>query len=268
MIKNFYVRECSEPQVSAIVDSLIDSYQIKALAQDQPFETSDAVFCVKDGKLVLEIWLDQKVTQLYFDLNQGEVAFRANKVSKSNEIIAKALGCKSHFRPTVLDATAGMGRDALIMAMLGCKVEMHERNWAIFELLKDALQRLFQDPDYTAIRNKLSLSKENSIESLQGTSAKQHIEIDKFDVIYLDPMFPERKKTALVKKEMRLFKLLAGEDPDSSQLFLNAINSGVKRVVVKRPKGAPFLNESKPSHQILAKKFRYDIYLLNQLSSE
>jgi len=224
------------------------------LSTDQ-LNSGNAIFDYENDQLVLHLLLDNKPSLLKFDLAQGEVAQRAIKVSKSNEVVAKAIGCKSHYRPKVLDATAGMGRDSLIMAMLGCQVVMHERNIAIYHLLNNALARLKQSPDFnTEISNRISLLHHNSINQLDTN--------DDIDVIYLDPMFPERKKSALVKKEMRLFKLLAGEDPDADELLLTSLNTKVKRVVVKRPKGAPCLANKKPSHEIVAKKFRYDVYLL------
>jgi len=208
-------------------------------------------------QLVLHLLLDGKPDILKFDLAQGEVALRASKVSKSNEVIAKAIGCKSYYRPKVLDATAGMGRDSLMMAMLGCHVIMQERNFAIYHLLNNALARLKTSSDFkTEVIDRISLLQKNSIDELET--------LNDIDVIYLDPMFPSRKKSALVKKEMRLFKLIAGEDEDADQLLLNSLSSNVKRVVVKRPKGAPILAEfsnNKPSHEITAKKFRYDVYL-------
>ena len=216
--------------------------------------SNNAIFDLNDQQLVLHLLLDGKSDILKFDLAQGEVALRASKVSKSNEVVAKAIGCKSHYRPTVLDATAGMGRDSLMMAMLGCKVIMQERNFAIYHLLKNALIRLKSSSEFKQeISERLSLNRLNSIDS----AADEHV-----DVIYLDPMFPERKKSALVKKEMRLFKLVAGDDLDSDQLLLNALEHDVKRVVVKRPKGAPVLADKRPSHEIKAKKFRYDVYVL------
>jgi len=215
---------------------------------------SNAIFELIDKRLTLHLLLDTKPCNLAIDLADGEVAIRASKVSKSNEVIAKAIGCKPHYRPNVLDATAGMGRDALVMAILGCNVVMQERNFAIYHLLENALKRLRDNPEIAdTVTHQISLNNKDSIQTL---GIKEEI-----DVIYLDPMFPTRKKTALVKKEMRLFKLLTGDDLDSDQLLISALNSHVKRVVVKRPKGVPVLAGKKPSHEIKSKKFRYDVYL-------
>lgn len=211
----------------------------------------NGIFELSDGQLALHLLLDGKPSRLCFDLGEGEVALRANKVSKSNELIAKAIGCKPHYRPNVIDATAGMGRDALIMSMLGCQVVMQERNQAIYPLLKNALERY----------KKSNINSQSQLELRQKNSLQSFGDLENVDVIYLDPMFPERKKSALVKKEMRLFKKLAGNDVDSNDLMLSALTSGVKRIVVKRPKGAPCLADKKPSHEIKGKKFRFDVYL-------
>lgn len=232
-----------------------DKDSLQVVEDLQSLTARQAAFEFVDNKLCLHLKLDTQLTHLSFDLAEGEVGFRASRVSKSNEVVAKALGVKPHYRPRVLDATAGMGRDAFIMAMLGCEVTMQERNFAIYHLLKDALHRLSQNESFLDVYSRLHLNETDSKKML--TDHKE------FDVVYLDPMFPERKKSALVKKEMRLFKLLAGEDLDADQLLVNAMNTAAKRVVVKRPKGAPILADKKPTHEIVAKKFRYDVYLNN-----
>ena len=240
---------------------------LKSILSVEQLNPDNAIFDYENDQLVLHLLLDGKPSILKFDLSQGEVAQRAIKVSKSNEVVAKAIGCKPHYRPSVLDATAGMGRDSLIMAMLGCRVVMQERNFAIYHLLKNALTRLKENRDFKKeVSDRISLFQNNSLSENNCISANNCIpersKAEDIDVIYLDPMFPERKKSALVKKEMRLFKLIAGEDPDADELLINSLQKNVKRVVVKRPKGAPCLANKKPSHEIVAKKFRYDVYLL------
>lgn len=220
---------------------------------DLKLDDQQAAFEFIEQELRLHLLLDEKLTHIVFNLTEGELAYRANKVSKSNEVIAKAIGCKPHYRPKVLDATAGMGRDAFIMALLGCHVVMQERNFAIYQLLKNALERLYEHINFSHLNNQLQLVHCDSVNVLK--------DIENFDVIYCDPMFPERKKSALVKKEMRIFKLLSGDDFDADNLFIKALQSGIKRTVVKRPKGAPFLANKQPNHQITAKQFRFDIYL-------
>lgn len=254
MISHFKVSLIpSDEQASCKASEFARSLCLEVTSKKFPDNEQEAIFDWLDNKLALNLLLDGKPAQLAFDFADGEVGFRAARVSKSNEVVAKAIGCKPHYRPKVLDATAGMGRDSLIMALLGCKVIMYERNMAIFHLLENALHRFKQQPDFSEVAEKISLQQKNSISSFQ--------DIGDVEVIYLDPMFPTRKKSALVKKEMRLFKLLAGEDPDADRLLENALSSSAKRVVVKRPKGACELMQKKPSHKIVAKKFHYDVYL-------
>ncbi|TQV72285.1 hypothetical protein FLL45_18885 [Aliikangiella marina] len=256
MIKQFFIYkgESSSDLDRAKAAQLSESLNIDAIDNLELLTSEQAAFAFHDEKLLLHLYLDKSLTDLAFDFHDGEVGFRAARVSKSNEVVAKAIGCKPNYRPVVLDATAGMGRDSLIMAALGCNVIMNERNFAIYQLLKDALSHYKQSKDYRALPGSLDLNEADSIKAV--------LENESFEVIYLDPMFPERKKSALVKKEMRLFKQLAGEDNDADRLFNWAMSQPVKRVVVKRPKGAPILGSSKPSHEIKAKKFRYDVYLV------
>lgn len=241
-------------QFAATNKALANKLTLEHVASLASLDMGRAIFDDQNEHLQLHLLLDNQPHILAFDLSAGEIGKRAKQVSKSNEVIAKAIGVKPHYRPNVLDATAGMGRDALMMAMLGCQVTLYERNFAIACLLEDALVQLKASEHFgKEVSSRLELIKMDSL-SLENIDPK-------FEVIYLDPMFPERKKSALVKKEMRLFKRLVGEDMDADQLLTMALDSPCRRIVVKRPKGAPLLAEKKPSHQITAKKFRYDVYL-------
>ncbi len=234
--------------------TLADELQLSLVRNISELTEQLAIFEQPAEQLILNLLLDGKPQRLAFSLDDGELANRAAKVSKTNELIAKAIGCKPHFRPKVLDATAGMGRDSLIMLMLGCEVVMQERNPAIFKLLKNAVERLAKNQQFDqSIFQRLELKQSNSVRSLGESKGVQ--------VIYLDPMFPQRKKSALVKKEMRLFKRIAGDDLDADQLLEAALECDVPRVVVKRPKGAESLAGRNPSHQITGKKFRFDVYI-------
>jgi 16S rRNA (guanine1516-N2)-methyltransferase len=83
------------------------------------------------------------------------------------------------------------------------------------------------------------------------------------DIIYIDPMFPERKKSALVKKEMLILKDIVGPDIDSAKLLQIATKHAKRKVVVKRPKLAGYIDDIKPSFSIKGKSCRYDIYVSN-----
>ncbi|HEY8332105.1 MAG TPA: class I SAM-dependent methyltransferase, partial [Pseudomonas sp.] len=154
----------------------------------------------------------------------------------------------------VLDATAGLGRDAFVLASLGCEVSLIERQPLIAALLEDGLARAARDPEVAAIVAHMQLLTGNAV-ALMGAWQGEPPQ-----VIYLDPMFPHRDKSALVKKEMRLFRPLVGDDLDAPALLEAALALASHRVVVKRPRKAPCIDGAKPSYQLEGKSSRYDIY--------
>lgn len=205
-------------------------------------------------------FIDEVLTLLHPDFKQGiQINFESGKYEHrrkfgggKSQLIAKACAIRStHSNLTLFDATAGLGRDAFVLATLGADVTLCERQPEIAALLDDALFRYYQDTSTDSQKAKLSLIYGNAIEYLQT---------HKFDVIYLDPMFPERKKSALVKKEMRILHDLVGDDSDSDQLLNTALAAANKRVVVKRPIHAPTLTMMRPAQVYLGKTCRYDVY--------
>ncbi|WP_373096250.1 class I SAM-dependent methyltransferase [Zhongshania sp.] len=170
------------------------------------------------------------------------------------ELLIKALGGK---RPTVVDATAGLGRDSFVMACNGCTVIMCERMPVVAALLEDGLMRANISIDTMDIAARMTLIKRGAADYLDELG-----ESDCPDVVYLDPMFPVSGKSALVKKEMRLFHSLVGLDEDSAALLDIALQRARHRVVVKRPPKAPFLAERKPQLSVAGKAVRFDIYPL------
>ncbi|VXB61987.1 putative SAM-dependent methyltransferase [Pseudomonas sp. 8AS] len=188
------------------------------------------------------------------DFVEGAVAHRRLFGGGSGQMIAKAVGVQPGVRPVVLDATAGLGRDAFVLASLGCQVSLIERQPIIAALLEDGLARARQDAEVAPIAAQMRLLSGNAIELMgqwQGEPPQ---------VIYLDPMFPHRDKSALVKKEMRLFRPLVGDDLDAPALLQAALALATHRVVVKRPRKAPIIEGAKPSYALEGKSSRYDIY--------
>ena len=165
------------------------------------------------------------------------------------EMVAKA--CSAKLKPTVLDLTAGLGRDSYLLASLGCKVKMVERNPIMFALLNDALKRLKS----TSAELDLELIFADSKTLLASTD-----ENIKADVVYVDPMHPHRTKSALVKKEMRILREVVGEDLDKNDLLKVALRLANKRVVVKWPLKAKLDLDIKPSGSFKGKSTRFDIY--------
>lgn len=209
--------------------------------------------------LVLRLANEPSWGDIVVDFASPSLLYRQQHGGGRTEAIAKAIGIKGKANLTVLDCTAGMGTDSFIMASVGAKVTMLERSTIIASLLEDGLYRASQS-QVEAI-SRLSLVHHNAIDYItEQTKQSQQVPID---VIYIDPMFPHKKKSALVKKEMRAFQQLLGPDQDSQALLSAAINYAPKRIVVKRPNSAPPLENNsnkQPNLEISSKKHRFDIY--------
>jgi len=196
---------------------------------------------------------------VHIDFVHGKLGHRRQFGGGRGQALVKAIGMKRGVNPTVVDATAGLGRDAFILASLGAQVTMIERSPILAALLEDGLQRLATEPELSNIvEQQLHLVQANAIEWLQQQASEDTS--NRPEVVYLDPMYPHRSKSALVKKEMRALRTLVGNDEDAGQLLQAARRCALKRVVVKRPKGAPFVDDSKPSGNVQSKNTRYDIY--------
>lgn len=196
---------------------------------------------------------EPKLGAIKVDFVEGAVAHRRKFGGGRGQDIAKAIGLKHGFTPNVLDATAGLGRDSFVLATLGCNVTMMERMPIVAALLENGLARAQLNHDVADIADRMSLIYASSIEDMTLAKAP--------DVIYLDPMYPHREKSAAVKKEMRVFQSLVGEDLDADNLLAPALKLAKYRVVVKRPSYAEPLNNQKPSTSINMKKNRFDVYV-------
>ncbi len=165
--------------------------------------------------------------------------------------LAKALGRKTK---TVIDATTGWGQDALFIFRMGYQIQCFERSPIMAVLLKDAFLRLSHLKWVQELALNLpQLTHGNAIELLTQLKIAP-------DCIYLDPMFPpKRKKSALAKKPMQVLHKLLGQDDDKEQLFITAMTATAKRVVVKSPDYAEPLG-GKPNESFKGKLLRYDVY--------
>ncbi|HDZ56127.1 MAG TPA: SAM-dependent methyltransferase [Pseudomonas xinjiangensis] len=195
------------------------------------------------------------------DFVEGALAHRRQYGGGVGQMVAKAVGLKGVLRPTVLDATAGLGRDAFVLAALGCEVTMLERQPVIAALLADGLERAIQaGGEVAGIALRMRLMQADSIQAMRDWSLPAP------QVIHLDPMFPHREKSALVKKEMRLFKPLVGDDLDAPALLAAALDLASHRVVVKRSRKAPAIEGPAPTAQLTGQSSRYDLYGLRKLA--
>ena len=212
--------------------------------------------CAVEGK---------KVVRLKVSFSSGAQDHRRKFGGGNGQAIAKAVGLNKGVKPKVLDATAGLGGDAFVLASLGCEVNMIERSPIARSLLQDGLLRakntadLEDDDELKCVLSRLQL--------MEGDSLDLLADLAPYDVVYLDPMFPERKKSASVKKEMKIFHSLIGADDDADELLPKAMDIATYRVVVKRPKIAPFLSGKEPTYQIKGKSTRYDIYVAKAFST-
>ncbi|KQQ68039.1 SAM-dependent methyltransferase [Pseudomonas sp. Leaf127] len=219
----------------------------------QDIEAEFALQVTADGLQLQQLGKDAPGA-VRVDFVEGATAHRRLFGGGSGQMIAKAVGVQPGVRPRVLDATAGLGKDAFVLASLGCDMHLIERQPIIAALLEDGLARARQHLDVSDIVQRMQLLAGNAIELIRQWQGEPP------QVIYLDPMFPHRDKSALVKKEMRLFRPLVGDDLDAPALLQAALALASHRVVVKRPRKAPCIDATKPGYTLEGKSSRYDIY--------
>lgn len=244
-------------------------HTIPANKQKQKFSQAQWQLVFTTQGLVLRLSSEPSWSDIMVDFAAANLQYRQQHGGGRNEAIAKAIGIRGKPSVNVVDCTAGMGTDSFVMASVGANVTMIERSGVISALLDDALVRAQvagesgENLECLSICERLCLLQQDAILYLKNNSAQK----TQTDVVYLDPMFPHKKKSALVKKEMRAFQLLLGPDQDSADLLTAAINFAPQRIVIKRPAGAPNVENDhalQPNMAISSKKHRFDVYLLNQ----
>lgn len=208
---------------------------------------------IKQDKLEIFKRDEPHLGNFWIDFAHKKMVHRTKNCLLKKEAIRKAVGIKQNYYPNVLDATAGLGRDAFILAALGCQVCMIERNPIMAALLDDALQRNYKNHMInTLLKKKMSLIYDSSFKIIKMLKLKP-------DIIYLDPMYPITKKN-IVKKDMYFLRSLIGTDPDSEKLLKLSRKFSKKRVIVKRPRHANYLTGIKSTFSIISKKHRFDVY--------
>ena len=237
----------------------VQVHTISKANKNKRFESAQWLLVFTENGLALRVASEPSWSDIRVDFASSALQFRKLHGGGRNELIAKAIGIKGQANWHVLDCTAGMGTDSFVMASVGAKVTMIERSPIISELLADALMRATDLG--IDVANNMALFQSNAIDYLNSHADTAH----NIDVLYLDPMFPHKKKSALVKKEMQAFQLLLGPDQDSEALLTAAVNFAPKRIVVKRPASAPVLDNKQgilPTMALSSKKHRFDVYLL------
>jgi len=200
-------------------------------------------------------------SKVLVDFVGGALSRRSQHKHLHGEMVAKAVGIKKHPDTKVFDATTGLARDSFILATLGCRVDMMEQSNIIGCLIVDGLRRGREEADLAATMTRMHFKQGDSLSYMTLERNNQAL---RPDVVYLDPMFPDRQKTALAKKEMRLFQLFCLEAETELDLLLEAAVYFAKRhVVVKRPLKAALPVDRKPSHSITGRSCRFDVYVAN-----
>jgi 16S rRNA (guanine1516-N2)-methyltransferase len=192
--------------------------------------------------------MGERSSGLSVNFSAGRMGYRLERVM--HEPLIKACGLTRAEEPRrVLDATAGWGRDAGLLAMAGTQVVMLEAEPVLHSLLADGLRRA-PEP----LCKRLSLLYADSLEWLTETT-------EHFDLVYLDPMFPERRKSAAVKKDLQwLQRLGRATGPEEQIQLLQLARMVAPKVVVKRPAKAPDLAGETPHHRFTGKTVRFDVY--------
>jgi len=200
---------------------------------------------------------------VFVDFIKGPLGYRISFGGGRRQLLARAVGLKAKTSFSVIDVTAGFGRDAYVLAYLGCDVTMVESSPIVVALLKDGLSRAAASkPAFSALKFRLVAA--DALRYLNSLSPEEYP-----DVIYLDPMFPETKKSAAVRKEMRVLRQVVGDDENGAALFLAARKSAKKRVVVKRHRYADSISAIKPDLVVKGKASRFDVYLIaNAIDTE
>lgn len=234
---------------------LADSLGLSLVDRASP--NYDFMLVVTDNRLELQQTGKNAPGPVFTDFSSKSMLYRLKQGGGIHQHLAKAVGIKSGHRPLVLDATAGLGRDGFVLAHLGCQVTMVERSPVLAALLEDGLIRAGENPELEDTVQRIKLVCLDSIEYMETLS-----DDEKPETVYLDPMFPERTKSALVKKEMRILREIAGADENDAALLEAALKTAAKRIAVKRPRLSPFLADEKPSFSLKDKSSRFDVYLV------
>ena len=208
-----------------------------------PILSSDLNYRIKLYNNMLSVYNQLDKHHVFVDFESKQLQFRSQSHLNAELIIKAVLGKKK--QPiNILDCTAGFGKDSYLMSLTGSQITAYESNPLMFALLKDGLNR-------SAIEN-ITLHKKDALNFIKTSPC---------EVIYIDPMYPATKKTAKNNKQMALLQSFVGHQSQMAEdLFIQARSSNAKKIVIKRPVKAPYVNNTKPTSQIIGKAARFDVY--------
>lgn len=193
--------------------------------------------------------------ELRVDFVEGSVAHRLRFGGGRGQDLAKAMGLRAGKTPTIVDATAGLGRDSFLLASLGARVILIERSEQMHELLGQGMKRAAREGgQFREIIGRMTLLKGDALDLIPELPS---------EAILIDPMHPERKNSALVKQDLRQVREIVGTDDDAADLVQLAIKHARRRVALKWPaKADPIEGVKKCTHQIIGKTTRYDVFMI------
>ena len=179
---------------------------------------------------------------------------RATGANLGRELVVRAARIKgAGGSPTAVDATAGLGDDSFLLAAAGFSITLFEQNPVMAVLLQDAINKAHMLPELAETAERMHLVVGDSVQGLRHLDAKP-------DVVLLDPMFPERRKSAAVKKKLQLIQRLERPCEDERALLEAAFAAQPRKVVVKRSAKGPYLADRKPDYSLAGKAVRFDCY--------
>ena len=196
-----------------------------------------------DGKLELTADFTGMLRRIRRGNLQNEMLVKAVRIRGSGEVLS------------VLDATAGLGEDSLLLAAAGFRVTLYEYDPMIAALLRDSLTRASELAELREIVSRMTFFEGDSIPAMRKLSTRPE---GRPDVILLDPMFPRRQKSAMIGKKFQLLQQLEQPCTDEKELLGAAIAAEPKKIVIKRPVKGPYLAGMKPDYSLTGKAIRCD----------
>ena len=289
-------REYAEALAAHLKTTLLEEAELRSLSAEGGTKIKADEYSAPpaNGSERNMVWLSVDADGL--SLTDGDQAMRGDftKLQKrlqyhnlTHELLVKATKVKGREKPRVIDATAGMGEDSLLLAAAGCEVTLYEQDPVIAALLQDTMRRALEEATLHEIVMRMQLVEGDSIDHLRklgeaatGSETQEDAghacstltesaamangsdeALKRPDVIYLDPMFPERQKSGLVKKKFQLIHYLEAPAENEEALMQAAIAARPFKIVVKRPAKGPYLAGLKPSYSLDGKAIRYDCYV-------
>lgn len=210
------------------------------------------------------VGLELRQTESGLVLTDGKLELRADfthllprikQGALQRELLVKAAKLKGVTEPVAIDATAGLGEDSFLLAAAGFHVRLYECNPVIAALLRDALDRAAGDSLFAPIVARMEACQGDSLQAL-AAAAETGVAPD---LVYLDPMFPGRTKSAAVKKKFQLLHHLEQPCADERAMLDAALAAKPHKIVIKRPVKGPYLAGVKPSGSVAGKAVRYDV---------